>query len=679
MSKALIAELVALKELNPLSKEHYERANNISERAVRVLTAVPHPEDDGDGDDDETSPELTLLLTSLWRHCFYEPITYNKARLLEKRSSSQVLSSSQSSFSSPGQASYSAAFTSHQPPAPKRPKPEDLVNVRSVIGVGIRTFRAIICKLQAIWGMNIIIEPDGRRSGDGDGKERASAAVLADEIMGGAGRARALEACYKSLIYLGDLHRHWFTLDVVSNDLFKEARKYYLRARALRPEEGCTFNQLGALVSYADDPLQTICFYAMGDASATPNKLSKANIAGELAKFAKRKAKPRTLPQPRERFTAAFLQLFAVLFKWPKKGTQPPAAPAKISRDVSEVLSALEAVIVRLNCASRHSNFRFLADAVILEAYLCNFAAREAEQCVVARDLLYSTVSRILCSGTSFPPASIALKVAHIFLMWFVGCGISENNENRRFDTSYFPERDLWTSVWDSVTSLLNCLMAKRNDAYVDESTTICAEEALLCGVAPYSSVARRQKDPWKGNTVVLYDDDDNNDGGDGEGDCSELYTMRKIRLLELGRRVSELGLGKDRQPLYWSETESRFSNSCPSSQTQPSPSLLSSPSQGSSSNTSQGTQELLPQKRCDSKGVALKETSSEKAQSLSKCATMATATISSLSSEGGSQSLFIMPSQVNDPSGTKDAIGKEENEGWKSKPFGWLIKEWLK
>lgn len=677
MSKALIAELNALKELNPLSKERYERAEGISERAVRLLTAtIPRPDDE---DLEETSSEHSLLLTNLWRHCFYEPITYNKSRLLEKRSSSQVFSRSQSSFSSLGQPSYSASFTSHVPPALKRPKTEDLVSVHSVIGSGIRAFRTIICRLQSTWGMNII-EPDGN--------ENASAIdrniVLADEIMGGAGLSRALDICYKSLIFLGDLHRHWFMLDVVSGDLFKEARKCYLRARALRPEEGCTFNQLGALESYVDDPLQTVCFYAMGDASVTPNKLSKANIAGELAKFAKRKVKPKTLSQPRERFTAAFLQLFATLFKWSKKAP-PPATPAKIGRDVSEVLNALEGVIVRMNCASGYSNFRFLADVVILETYLCNFAVREAEQCVIARDLLYSTVSRILCSGASFPPASISLKVAHIFLMWFIGSGINnENNGNDGytdgFNTNYMPERNLWTSVWDSVLGLLNSLVAKRNDVYVDENTTICAEEALLCGVVPYSRVAKRQKDPWKGNTVVLYDDDDDNDNN--SGDSPELYSLRKMRLLELGRRVSELGLGKGSQPLYWSETDSRFTNSCPSSQsqTQPSPSLLSSPSQGSSANmSSQGTQELSPQKKFEAKNIVLKGANGEMTQSLSRCTTAATT--SSLHSECccESQSLFILPSQVNE---SREEIykekEKEKDNNWKSKPFGWLIKEWF-
>lgn len=559
-----------------------------------------------------------------------------------------------------------------------KPSEDNLVDIHTVINTGIHTFRMIVCKLQCMWGMNII-EPTGNEEDDEEEKEEKrfgttvidKNTILADEIMGGSGLSNALEICYKSLVFLGDLHRHWFMLDVVNNNLFNEARSFYFKARMVKPDDGYTFNQLGALESYVDNPLQTICFYAIGDASVTPNKLSKTNITGELSKFAKRKVKSKTISQPRERFVTAFLQLFSLLFKGTKKSADP--TPSKISRTVTDVLSALEAVVIRLNSVSDPNAFKFLAEAVILETYICTSSSSSSSGTTInvkeetqrntdaARDLLYSSISRIVCSGVSYPPASIALEVTHIFLMWFIGSG---TNDNGYFDASNFPERNLWTSTWDSISNLLNCLLAKKDSAYVNEKNVMCAEEALLCGAVPYSKVAKEQKNSWKGHINVLYDD------------CPELYSLRKKRLLELGRRVTELGLDKSVQALYWCENEMRFSHFClktqPQSQMSPSPSLLSSqscsPSSSSSSaSSSQSTQEMTPQKKCNIvntniKGFVKKETKIEK----SSCCF--------------SQSLFLLSSQ-SQTSETDDNENsyKIKNEDLKTKPFSWLTKEWIK
>lgn len=663
MSKALVAELGALGELNQLSRERYEKSERIAEAAVRLLTTSTH--DHHQEEEEERSSELQVL-ACLWKNCFYEPITFYKSRIREKRSSSQGLSSSTSS--SLVQPSYSTSSIS---PALKKFKAEETVDIHAIINAGIRTFRSIVCKLQDMWGMSII-EPTGESCERAGGTTAAAGFFdFGDEIMGDPGLSRAIEICYKSLIFLGDLHRHWFMLNAIENSLFREARKFYLRARALKPGEGFTFNQLGALESYVDDPLLTICFYAIGDASATPNRNSSTNITGELLRFSKRKAKAKTIQQPRERFTTTFLNLFSVLFAWMKKGTEPTAA-SKVSRNVSDVLSALEAVVVRLNNASGNGAFKFLAEAVVLETYLCNSTLRDPKQFRIARDLLYQTISRIVCSGVSFPPASIALEVAHIFLMWFLG---SDGNTSELFSAE---SKDLWTSAWDSVSNLLNCLLTVKDQVHIVESEIMCEEEALLCGAAPYSKVIRQKKSPWKGQATVLYDE------------CPELYSLRKRRLLELGMRVAKLVMRKNAvQALYWCEEEARFSHFCPKSQAQFSPSLLSSSSSSSQSSSSSSSQGKDSQKGFITNNEVDKK---EKEKVLRETANGTPTDSLQLMLDSCfpcccSQNKFLLPSQSFDSSEKDEKDEKvynsncdndKKDDGNKRKPFDWLTKEWL-
>ena len=732
MSKTLAIELCSLQSMNPLSRERYEKTVKLSEAAACLLTGLPLSE--------EEPSDSGLLLTNLWRHCYYEPITYNKTRLLEKHTSP-----SSSSFSTPLATPLplrrpSPSCYGQFPPSKKQRtlgavQNESIVDVHDVIRAGIRTFHSIVTKLQVTWNINIpglphnegtSTPPSSSSSSSSSAGDAATAmrdAVLADEIVGGgSGLQCALEICYKSLVYLGDLHRHWFMLDVVDNRLFSEARRCYMRARSLKPGDGHTFNQLGALESYVDNPLLTICFYAIGDASATPNKLSKANITGELSKFAKRKINAKTLSKPSERFVAVFLNLFSLLFKWTKKSPAP--APSKISRSVAETLSALEAVVIRLNGASRHSRssssssnatFEPLAEAVALEAYLCEpTASRSPEQCAVARDLLHSTVSRIICSGVSFPPAAVAMEVAHIFLLWYLGSITSTtintntntnttttttNSNSNSNSNSCSPERDLWASAWDSVSNLLNCLIAKHDDieCYVDPNKVCCIEEALLCGAVPFSraiaiatatAAAQKRGSSSRGeaslqcNSVLCED-------------SPALYALRKARLLELGRCVADLGLSPELQPLYWSETDGRFSHFCLQSQTsQSSQSLLYSQSQGSTPAT-QGALPTPPSQAMP--GLLLYPRGSQTtsgALTLKKgvgLCSLSSTTSTSPPPSCCSQSLFIISSSSssssssnnNNDNNSNSNVTLDNNDNSDSddinKPFGWLVKEWKK